>query len=211
MRNALRGVHQHQRTRRMSLLHDLRHGIDRSQHIRDRRDRHQARPFVEQIVERIEDQESVVGNRYEPNLTPRAFCQLLPGHDVRMVFHFRQNDFVLGPHEAIAPTAGNQVDRGGGTGREDHFVPMRRLNESTNRLPRFFVQIGALLAEPVNPAMHVGVVPFVGFHQGIDHLAGTLSRGRVVKVHQRLVPMEHRRQDREIRTVHQRIEGQNFH
>ena len=117
------------------------------------------------LVERLEDQESVVGNRDEPDRAPGAFGQLLPGHDVRVVLHFGQDDFVPGPHEAIAPTAGHQVDRGGGTGREDHFVPMRCLNESANRLPRFFVQIGALLAQPVNPAMHVGVVPFVGFHQ----------------------------------------------
>ena len=65
MRHALRRVDQHQRTGRVRLGHDLRHRIDRAQHIRDRRDRHQARPFVEQCVERLEDQESVVGDRDE--------------------------------------------------------------------------------------------------------------------------------------------------
>ncbi len=83
------------------------------------------------------------------------------------------------------------------------------MNEPSHGLARLFVHVGALLAQPVNPAMHVGIVPFVRFHERRDHLPRTLRRGGVVEIDQRLVAVDHRRQDGEIRAEHLRIEGQS--
>ena len=52
-------------------------------------------------------------------------------------------------------------------------------------LAGLLVQIGALVAQPVDAAMHVGVVLLVGVDDRLNHLPRPLRGGGVVEIHQR--------------------------
>ena len=173
-------------------------GIDRSQHVRNGGHGHQPRALVEQFVELIEPQQSVVVDRDEAQHGPGPRGQLLPGDDVGVVLHLGQQDFVAGAQVGVAPTAGDQVDAFGRAVREDHFLARLGADEGLHLQPGLLEQIGALIAQPVNAAMDVGIVLFVDVDQRLDHLPRPLRGGRVVEIDQRHVVVQPGGQDRKI-------------
>ena len=99
----------------------------------------------------------------------------------------------------VAPTARHQVDPLGRAGGEDHLLARGRVDERADLLARFFVQVGALIAQPVDAAMDVGVVLFVDVDQRLNHLPRPLRGGGVVEIDQRHVVVQPQPQDRENR------------
>ena len=119
-----------------------------------------------------------------------ALGQLLPGHEVRVVLHRGDEDFVAGLHVRVAPTAGDQVDAGGRAGREDDLAGVLGADEVADLLAGLFVLLGAALAERVDAAVDVGVVALVDAAEDVDHLPRPLRAGGVVEKHQRLIAVD---------------------
>ena len=74
----------------------------------------------------------------------------------------------------------------------------RRVDEGPDLFPGLLVQIGALVAQPMNAAMDVGIMLLVDVDQRLDHLPRPLGGGRVVEIDQRHVAVQPRGQDGKI-------------
>ncbi len=198
MRRMLRGIDQHHRADRVCPPRNLLDRIDRAQHIGNRRHRDQFGALREQPIERLQIQQPVVGDRRPAHHRSGSLRQLLPGHDVRMVLHLGEQNFIARLDVRLAPTVRHQIDAFGGAVREDHFLARCGIDELANFLPRFFVQIGRLIAQPMNAPMHVGVSAGVHVHHRIDHLPRSLRRGGIIQIDQRLAVGPHRTENRKI-------------
>ena len=71
-------------------------------------------------------------------------------------------------------------------------------DECPRFLARFLVLLRASLAERVDAAVDVGVVPLVHAAKHLDHLPRSLRAGRVIQKYQRPVAMYHLLEDGEI-------------
>ena len=153
---------------------------------------------VSKRVERVEDQQAVVGDRNVLEDGAGPLGQLLPGHEVGVVLHRGDEDFVAGSDVRIAPTAGHQVDAGGRAGREDDFAGISAPMKARDFFAGFLVLLGAALAERVDAAVDVGVIALVHAAEHLDHLPRPLRAGGVVEKHQRPVAVDRLLQDRKI-------------
>ena len=118
-------------------------GIDRAQHVRDGRDGHQLRARAEQLVQRVQSQQAVVGQWGCGEHGPASLGQLLPGHEVRVVLHLGEQNLVAGAHVGVAPTACHQVDACGRAVGEDDLLEAGASMKAAHLLPRGVVQFTA--------------------------------------------------------------------
>ena len=61
----------------------------------------------------------------------------------------------------------------------------RRVDQRADFLAGRLIEVGRLIAQPVNAAVNVGVVLFVGFDDRLNDLPRVLGRGGIVEVRQR--------------------------
>ena len=77
----------------------------------------------EQLIQPAQIEQAVVaGHRQISELRAGAFGQQLPRHDVAVMLHFREQDFVAGFDVLAAPGLRDQVDAFGRAARENDFV-----------------------------------------------------------------------------------------
>ena len=86
-------------------------GSDRSQHIGHVRERHQSRGLLQQGPVGIQIQQPIVRNRDE--FKPHTFFggQHVPGHQIAVMLHLRQDDQLTGLDVGTRPGVGDEVDR----------------------------------------------------------------------------------------------------
>ena len=106
----------------------------------------------------------------------------LPGNDVGVVLHGRDDDLVAFTQTRPPVALRHQVDGFGAAANENHFTAIVGVDESLGRVPGAFVVGGRPLAQGVYATMHVGVVPLVVVTHGIDDAPGLLTGGAVVQI-----------------------------
>ena len=128
VRHALRRIDQHDGPGRVGPADDFGHGIDRAQHVGNRRHGDQPRPLVEQPVELVEPQPPDRRSRRMCRSTaPVRAANCCQGTRLAVVLHFGQQHLVAGAQIGVAPAAGDQVDALGRAVGEDHlFVAAAR-------------------------------------------------------------------------------------
>ena len=103
--------------------------------------------------------------------------QLIPGHEVRVVLHLGQQDFVAGADVGVAPAPRDQIDRMGRAGGEDDLlgrggaIAVGRfaggVDEGADLFPGRLVKLVDLFGQRVDAAMDVGVMVLVGVDDGV--------------------------------------------
>ncbi len=165
----------------MGFSDDLGNRVHRAEGVGDRHDGDQFCLRVEQLVEGRHVELPILREWHMTQNRAGPLAHLLPGHEVRVVFHHGGEHFVARPEVGFAPTAGHQVDRRRGALRENHFVGMLGMDERAHLFARLFVLFRAPLAERVDPTVDVGIVAFVHPANGVDHLPRPLRAGGVVQ------------------------------
>src|SRR5262245_1281764 len=165
---------------------DALHWIDRAQRIGDVDDRHQLGARAEQLLVPLEREFAVVVDGHDAQLRSLLFAQDLPGHDVGVVLHVRDDDLIAGTDVGTAKGLGYEVDSFGCAAREDNFLRLRRVEKALYLGPSFLVFAGGKLAEEMHGAMNVRVVMLVEAADGVDDAARLLRRGGVVEIHKRM-------------------------
>ncbi len=112
--------------------------------------------------------------------------QHLPGHDVRVVFHFRDEDFVPLVDLTAAVAVGDQVDGLGGAADEDDLARLFGADEPADLVAGRLVRGGGALAQLVDAAVDVGALLEVAPAQPVEHGERFLCGGRAVEVDQRV-------------------------
>ena len=114
------------------------------------------------------------------------FAKYLPGHDVGVVLHGGDDDFVIRPDVGPAVGLGYQIDALGGAPHEDDLLVVLGVDELPHLLPRPLVGVGGQLAQGVDAPVDVGIFGRVVIDQGIYNRLGLLGGSGVVQVHQGL-------------------------
>ncbi len=195
---------------RAILVRERREAFRRSvgaEHVAHVGDRHQPDAAVlQQALVGSHVQLAAIGDRAYAQLNAVAVAQHLPGHDVGVVLHLRDQHRLARLHDAAAVGVGDQVDRLGAVAGEHHLLARRRVEQAGDGVAGGLVGVGGALAHPVQAAMHVGVLRLHSVDHGVDHGARLLRGGGVVEEHQRLV-VHALRQDREVGADRRLVEG----
>ena len=118
-----------------------------------------------------------------------APCNLLPWHQIGVVFQATDDDFVprAQPRWARATgpePLGHQVQRFGGARRKDQFMRRACADETLQIAARLFKGVGGALAQGVHAAMDIGAVFLLEMAHGRQYLQRHLCGGSVVEVGQ---------------------------
>ena len=159
----------------------------------------------EQALELVEHKLAGGVERCDPQQRAAAFAGELPRHDVRVVFHLADEDFVARA-EALTVARSDEIDRLGGAAHEDDFLAPRGMDELPHLVARGFVGLGCALAQKMHAAVNIGVERGVVMRLAVDHAVRLLTGGRVVEIDQRLA-MHMLVQDGEILAQPLHIEG----
>jgi hypothetical protein len=144
----------------------------------------EARPLRQEAGHRVQVQGAVVLQRHVPHLGARGGAGQVPGHQVGVVLHARDEDLVPGlqprPQEAVR----HQVDALGGAAGEDDLALAPGVQEPLHGDARALVSRRGPLAQRVDGAVDVGVVVRVEARHRVDDDLGLLRGGAVVQVGQ---------------------------
>ena len=113
----------------MGLGDDLGDRIDGAQRIRDAGDGHELGSFAEQLVECIQVESAIVGDRDVPQRGTGPGGKLLPGDQVRVVLHDRSRISSPGWRFVSPQLRATRLIDAGGARREDDFVRVGGLDE----------------------------------------------------------------------------------
>ena len=116
----------------------------------------------------------------------RAPRQQLPGHDVRVVLHQREDDLVALAQVGVAPGARHEVDRLRRVAGEDDVLRVPRADVPRRLRAHPLVGVRRLHRERVDAAVDVRVLRLVVARQRLDDGARLLRRRGVVEVDQRM-------------------------
>ena len=119
------------------------------------RDGDEFRSLVQQSVVFVQHQFAGVVHRNHAQRRALFFAQHLPGNDVGVMLHRRDDDLVAGADELAAVAVHHQVDAFGRAANKDALLRVARVDESFHLLARAFVGGGGLLAQVMNAAMNV--------------------------------------------------------
>ncbi|GJE42658.1 hypothetical protein AEGHOMDF_1830 [Methylobacterium soli] len=196
---ALGPVEQHRHAVGMGDADDLLGRRHRAEHVRHVGDRHHLGAGREQLLVLINEEIARVVDGRPLDDGPPALAQEVPGHDVGMVLHDREDDLVtLLDHPGPAHRAGHEVVGLGGVAGEDDLVRGAGIEELARGFARALEPLGRGIRHEMQAAMDVGVTRLHAGHHGVDHRARLLRRGGVVEINQGLA-VDGLGQDRELR------------
>ena len=164
----------------MGEVDDALHWHDGAQHVGDMRDGDQLGAVTQKLFEGLHTEFALISDRCDFQHQSFFIAHHLPRHDVGMVFHLGDDNFVAGVERTPPMGCGNQIDRFGGVPGENDFLAAFRIEKGLNLIARAFIGIGRAFAQIVSPAMHIGVFGLIDGAHGIDHLARFLGRRRAV-------------------------------
>jgi hypothetical protein len=154
--------------------------------------------LVRELFVVLDQEVAVVVHRRPLDDGSAPLAQKMPGHDVGVVLHDREDDLVPLPDQARpAHGGGHEVVGLGRVAGEDDLVCGGRVEELARGLARALEPFGRGVGHVVQAAMDVGVA---GLHAGdhrVDHRPRLLRRGGVVEIDQRLA-VDLFREDREL-------------
>src|SRR6185312_99150 len=108
----------------------------------------------------------------------------LPGHDVGVVLHGRDQDLVTAAHVDSPVSLRHQVDSLGSATNKNEFFYIRRIDEAAHRLACTIMLRRRELREKVNAAMNVGIFLFVIARDRVDDRSRLLRCSSVIEVDQ---------------------------
>ena len=147
--------------------------------------RHQSGPWPKQGAEGVHVQPPIVGDRREAQDDALALAQEMPGDDVGVMLHLREDNFVA-LRESAAEGRSHQIDRLCGALGEHDLIDAGRIDHPPHRFARALVSLGGFVGEGVQAAVDVGVAALHDRDHGVDHRARLLRRCGAVEIDQRL-------------------------
>ena len=137
MRGGLRRVDHDDRAVAVCPLGDPIGAVHRAERVRHEveRDDLQA-PVPDELVEPVEHELALVGERDHPEVGARALGDVLPGNEVRVVLELGDEDDVTRAEVGEPPRIGDEVDALGRVANEDHLPRSRRVEKGAHLLAR---------------------------------------------------------------------------
>lgn len=182
-------------------------GIDRAEGVGDVGEAQESNPAAAQFALQLREVEQapvpIDGEVVE--LRAVTLRGNLPRHHVAVMLHLCQENRVAGFEKSAAPAVGNQVNALGRAACENDFLVAGGMNEFGHLGPGGLKGRCRPVAELMNPAMHVAVVPQIKIAHRLNDRHRFLARGGIVEIHQRL-PIDPLIQNGKIRADFQHVD-----
>ena len=170
--------------------------VDRAQHVRNMSQGDKAGAVAEQVLKGLHIHLTTVADGHNSQGNALALPDELPRHDVAVMLHHRDDDFVASLQH-LTEGGCHQVDSLGGTAGENHLLHTAGINEGTHLFACEFHKVGGFLRQGVNATVHVGLVVVIHPVNRLDDGTGRLRRGGIVQIDERAT-LNLALQDREI-------------
>ena len=167
---------------------DLLHGVHGAERVRDVDHRDDPGAVVQERGESVHVQFAGVGDGRGDHPGAGQLGHHLPGNDVRVVLHPRQEHFVPFAERVAAERGSHQVETLGGAADEDHLVRGPRADEPRHPAAGALVVLGGPLGEDVDAAVDVRVAGLVDVIHRVEHRPRLLGARGVVEVGDRPAP-----------------------
>ena len=154
---------------------------------------------VEEFLKLVEQKFARVVDRDHAQNGALLLAQDLPGHDVGVMFHGRDDDLVASVEGLPAVTMRDEVDGLGDAAREDDLALRRGMQKVLHFHTGIFIGLRRFLTQVVGTPVNVGIFFRVVAMHCINHHLRFLARGGIVQVDQRF-PMHLSLQDGEVFT-----------
>src|SRR5262249_443192 len=138
----------------------------------------------EKTLECIENQLSLVIDRCYPQLCSLLIAKELPGDDIRVMLHRRDEHLIVRAHVDATVGLCHQVDGFGRATDKDDFAPASSSEKRLNNPARCLIFLGCPLGEVVHATMHVGVGGLVVANDSFDDRSWLLRGCGVVQIDQ---------------------------
>ena len=135
------------------------------------RERQQAGSLRQKLMQMVEIELAIVGETHALDARILLFGQQLPGYEVRVVIHCRDDDEIASLDVPPAPRLRDEVDRLGGIAHEDDLARRPGIDEVGHRVPGRLVLRRRSLGKVVDAAMDISVrLPVIAVEGGDDLL-----------------------------------------
>ena len=111
----------------------------------------------------------------------------LPRHDVGVMLHVGDQHLVALLHKRCTEGLCHEIDALSCSTGEDHLTRLPGIDEAAHLLTGSLVQVGGLLRQVMNAAMHIGIHVQIFFAHRIEHAERLLRCCRIIKINQRLI------------------------
>ena len=194
MHGSLTAVSQNFRADLMGQSADFCHVRHRAKHIAHMRQGNHARLRTDspRQVFHVQRTVRVQANPFQHG--PVALPQEMPGHDIGVMFHHRQNDFIPWL-DTPCQRGGNKVDAFRRALGENYVLRTRCIQEFPDFLTRRFIGLGGLVRQRMNAPMDIRIGRARLVRDPVDDGVRLLRAGRIVQIDQRLA-VDLPRQDR---------------
>ena len=199
MRDGLASVEQHNRPGLMSHPDHFPRGIDCTKRIRgvDKGDNFCARTNLLREVPEINL--TRWSDVRHDNASAGLLRRLLPGDDVRVVFHAGEQDLIAFLQPAPGQPVSDEINPFSRAPDEDNIARRRRTDKMRHFLAGTVVGVGSHLTQIMHTAVDIPVLLAVIAVNGLEHLARFLRGCRIVEVNQG-ASVDRRSEDRKVRT-----------
>ena len=184
---SLRSVDEYRNAVFVGNVSHLPYRVDQSKHVADMRHANHSRTLGEHLPVSLHVYLSVVGYGNGSQSCSHALSLHLPRDDVAVVLHRRDYYLVALANILSAERGSHKVDSLRRSAREDNLLRLLGIDKLAHLLACSLVQVGGLLREIVNSAMHVGIDVEILLTHGIEHLQWLLRRRGIVEIHERAV------------------------
>ena len=196
---ALTGIHEHQSPGGVGQLHHLLNRIEAAEGIAHLHQAYELGALADLAAQILQIQLTALGEARMAQHAASARRQQLPGDQVGVVLHHREQHLITGAQVGLAPAASHQVDRLAGIAGKHDFSRIGRTDEGGSFAAGCLKAFSSASTELVGAAVHVGVVVVVVVLQGRQYLTGLLAGGGVIEIDQRLAKASRLGQQWEIR------------
>ena len=121
----------------------------------------------------------------------------MPGHDVGVVFHNRQDDFIARLHAGGRPTVGYKIDRLRCARGKNNMLIRRRIQKPRNGGSGGFILVCCKVRKVVQATVNIGIFMTIGGSYRVYHHLRLLRGCAIIKVNQRFA-VHLPRQNREL-------------
>ena len=114
-----------------------------------------------QLFQFVEPNLAIVVERDHAQVGVLLPAQHLPGDDVAVMLQAGHDDLIAGMDIGSAKSLGDEIDRLGGSAREDQLAQARHADEALHLDAGLLVKLRGPFAQGMHAAMHVGVIVLV--------------------------------------------------
>ena len=118
---------------------------------------HHLSTLVDKLRKHIHPKLAALIEGQYPKLSTTTCRSQLPGHDIRVVLHLRDNDVIARAKIPRTPSIGDKIYRCSSSCREDNLLAMLSTYKPTHLLARRLIHLGHSARQVVNTTMDVGV------------------------------------------------------